>query len=78
MESVIKKKQKKKGNASSQSVSGNVDMFEELNRYLWKPRLRREECPNPIPWWRVSGVHLISLMNLICSVSIKLRTLFSV
>jgi len=46
MESVIKKKQKKKGN-TSQTVPENMDMFEELNRYLRKPRLRRAECPNP-------------------------------
>ena len=61
MESVIKKKQKKKGNASSQAIPENTDMFEELNRYLRKPRLRREECPNPIAYWGVSNVCSILL-----------------
>jgi hypothetical protein len=56
MESVIKKKQKKKGNATSQAASENTDIFEELNRYLNKERLRRDECPNPIEYWGVSGV----------------------
>jgi hypothetical protein len=40
MESMIKKKQKKKGNMSSQPIAKNMDMFEELNRYLRKPRSR--------------------------------------
>ena len=78
MESVIKKKQKKKGNPSSQAVPESLDMFEELNRYLKKPRLKREECPNPIAYWGVSRVHCIVLMNLICLASINLRILSSV
>jgi hypothetical protein len=64
MESLIKKKQKKKGKSLpllSQRVSENPDDFEELNRYLKRPRLRREECPNPIPWWGVSVRHCIVL-----------------
>jgi hypothetical protein len=52
---VIKKRQKKKGNAS-QAVAEDMDVFDELNRYLRKPRLRREECPNPIAYWGVSGI----------------------
>jgi hypothetical protein len=56
MESVIKKKQKKKGNASSQAVSEDIDVFEELNRYLKRPRLTRDECRNPIRYWGVSGI----------------------
>jgi len=55
MEDVIKKKQKKKGKTSSEAVPENTDMFEELNKYLNKPRLRREECPNPVAYWGVSG-----------------------
>lgn len=55
MESVIKKRQKKKGN-TPQAVPEDIDVFEELNRYLRKPRLRREECPNPIAYWGVSGI----------------------
>jgi hypothetical protein len=56
MESVIKKKQKKKGNSSSQTAPENTDTFEELNRYLKKERLRHEDCPNPIAYWGVSGI----------------------
>jgi hypothetical protein len=56
MESVIKKRQKKKGDTPSQAVPDNMDMFEELNRYLRKPRLRRDECPNPIAYWGVSDI----------------------
>ena len=57
MESLIKKKQDKKGKSlllSSQPVPESMDDFEELNRYLRKPRLTRAECPNAIPWWGVS------------------------
>ena len=56
MESVIKKKQKKKGKTPSQAAPENMDAFEELNRYLNRDRLRREECPNPIAYWGVSDV----------------------
>jgi len=75
MESLIKKKQKKKGNSlplSSQPVPENMDDFEELNRFLRQPRLKREECPNPIPWWGVSGMVVSCLINLKCLVSINL------
>ena len=79
MESVIKKKQKKRGN-TSQAAHENPDIFEELNRYLNKDRLRREECPNPIAYWGVSGVCciILILLTLICSFSIDLRILSSV
>ena len=50
MESVIKKKQRK----ASQVVHEN--MFEELDRYLDKDRLKRAECPDPIAYWGVSDV----------------------
>ena len=56
MESVIKKKQKKKGNTPSQAAPQNTDVFGELTRYLDRDRLTREECPNPIVYWGVSGV----------------------
>ena len=52
---MIKKKQRKKGN-TLQAVPGDMDVFEELNRYLRKPRLRREACPNPIAYWGVSDL----------------------
>jgi hypothetical protein len=51
MESIIKKKQKKKAIADAQV---NENPFEELERFLRHPRLRRQDCPNPIPWWGVS------------------------
>jgi hypothetical protein len=53
---MIKKRQKRKGNTSSQAAPENVDAFEELNRYLRKPRLRQEECQNPIAYWGVSNI----------------------
>jgi len=59
IESQIKKRLKKKGNSLpllSQPLPENLDDFEELNQYLRKPRLRREDCPNPIPWWGVSDI----------------------
>jgi hypothetical protein len=77
MESVINKKKKKKGN-TSQAVPKNVDMFGELDRYLNAERLRREDCPNPIAYWGVSGVYCIALINLTCSFSIDMRILSSV
>jgi hypothetical protein len=75
---MIRKKQRKKGNTSSEAVPENTDVFEEMNRYLRKPRLGREECPNPIAYWGVSEICCIVLMNLICSVSINLSILSSV
>jgi hypothetical protein len=59
MEALIEKKKKKKGNSSlpsSQPVPETMDKFEELNRYLRKPRLTRAECPNPIPYWGVRDI----------------------
>jgi hypothetical protein len=57
MESLIKKKQKKKGQTqmtlSAESSYGNMDPFEELEYYLKHPWLWQEDCPNPIPWWGV-------------------------
>ena len=55
---MIKKKQMKKGTPlASQPISeSNQDPFEEINRYLKQPRLRREDCPNPIPWWGVCNL----------------------
>ena len=57
IESMIRKKQMKKGTplASQPASESNGDPFEELNRYLKQPRLRQEDCPNPIPWWGVSN-----------------------
>jgi hypothetical protein len=51
MESMIKKKQKKKALAETME---DENPFEELERFLRHPRLRRQDCPNPIPWWGVS------------------------
>ena len=45
---------------ASLPVSENEsDPFEELNRYLKQPRLRREDCPNPIPWWGVCNIIIL-------------------
>jgi hypothetical protein len=52
MEAAIRKRQKKKG--LSQVQSDSEDPFEEINQYLRLLRVRREDCPNPIPWWGVS------------------------
>ncbi|KIL69004.1 hypothetical protein M378DRAFT_8428 [Amanita muscaria Koide BX008] len=52
MESLIKKKKQKKGkDRDSELVTQDTNPFEELHCYLKQPRLRREECTNPIPWW---------------------------
>jgi hypothetical protein len=62
MEQLIKKKQKK-ANTSTTSTStavGNVDPFEELNRWFKSKRLGREACPNAVPWWGVSILVLVS------------------
>jgi hypothetical protein len=52
MESAIKKRQEKKGK-TIQPAATPTDPFLEINRYFAQPRLRREDCPNPIPWWGV-------------------------
>jgi hypothetical protein len=54
MESVIRKRQKKKGVSEAHDSQVNENPFEEIERYLKSPRLHREDCPNPIPWWGVS------------------------
>ena len=56
---MIQKKQKKKGMplGSEADLKTKRDPFEELNRYLEQPRLRRNDCPNPIPWWGVCHFH---------------------
>jgi len=56
MENLIKKRQEKKGKLLPSSSPAVEDEFEEIYRFLRKPRLRREDCPNPIPWWGVSDV----------------------
>ena len=52
---MIKKKQMKKGTLQELEPGSESDRdpFEEVYRYLRRPRLRREDCPNPIPWWGV-------------------------
>ena len=60
MENLIKKKEKKgKGRATEtaaqESSDNELDPFEEYNRYIKQPRLLRDDCPNPIPWWGVSN-----------------------
>ena len=54
MEDLIKKWQEKKGKSLLPSLQPEEDEFEEIYWFLRKPRLRREDCPNPIPWWGVS------------------------
>ena len=44
--------QEKKGKSVLPSLQPEED--EEIYRFLRKPQLRRENCPNPIPWWGVS------------------------
>jgi hypothetical protein len=62
MESLIKKKQKKKGKVVNPELAPvNMDPFSELNHYLSQPRLKREDCPNPIPWWGVSSPIFIAM-----------------
>ena len=58
MESTIKKRQVKKGK-TSQPTATTTDPFLEINRYLSQLRLRREDCPNLIPWWGV-GIPILS------------------
>ncbi|KIL67200.1 hypothetical protein M378DRAFT_73836 [Amanita muscaria Koide BX008] len=41
----------KSGALSSDASTDNMDPFEEFHRYLRQPRLKRENFPNPIPWW---------------------------
>jgi hypothetical protein len=77
MESMIKKKQQKKGKSTMLDphlVAGHIDPLEELQRYLLQPRLRREDCPNPIPWWGVSNCVFACFVGLMLSVSINWNT----
>lgn len=66
MEKLIKKKQQKKGRSTLtlESSNENLDPFEEFHRYLRQSRLRRDDCPNPIPWWGVSS--FLSVVALHC------------
>ena len=77
MESMIKKKQRKKGQSAvldPDLATGQVDPFDKLQRYLRQPRLRREDCPNPIPWWGVSNFVFSYYVGLILSTSINWST----
>ena len=56
MENLIKKRQEKKEKLLLPPSPAVEDEFEEIYRFLRKSRLRRENCPNPIPWWGVSEV----------------------
>jgi hypothetical protein len=64
---MIRKKQMKKGTqlASEPVLESNKDPFEEIHRYLKQPRLRREECPNPIPWWGVCNFNYLTLIQIV-------------
>jgi hypothetical protein len=59
MESLIRKQQKKKRMANANNTQSDTNPFEEVERYFKHPRLRRQDCPNPIPWWGVSTIALI-------------------
>ena len=66
MENLIKKKEKKgKGKApeafSQESSDIGLDPFEEYNRYIKQPRLRQDDCPNPISWWGVSNCLFVTV-----------------
>jgi hypothetical protein len=66
MELAIKKRQEKKGK-TSQPIATTTDPFLEINHYFSQPRLRREDCPNPIPWWGVGFLFCyIILVSIIC------------
>ena len=62
MEQLIKKKQKKSNTltTSTSTAVSNVDPFEELNHWFKSKRLGCEACPNPVPWWGVSILVLVS------------------
>jgi hypothetical protein len=69
MVSLIKKKQRKKGLDIDLDLASTVDPFVEIDRYLSQPCLRREDCPNPIPWWGVSiFVYIALLVQLIYAI----------
>jgi hypothetical protein len=60
METMIKKKQRKKGLEIDSDLASKTDNpFVEIDRYLSQPCLKREDCPNPIPWWGVSLFNML-------------------
>ena len=61
---MIKKKQQRKGTQpASEPVSENEqNPFEELNRYLNRPQLQREDCPNLITWWGVGNFIYLTII----------------
>ena len=59
MELAIKKRQEKKGKTINIPIPTTTDPFLEINHYFSQPQLRREDCPNPIPWWGV-GLSVLS------------------
>jgi hypothetical protein len=63
---MIKKKQKKKGTPLALRLvsESETDPYEELKRYLKQPWLRRDDCPNPIPWWGVCTFIYLTLVVL--------------
>ena len=78
MESRIKKRQKQKGISKTTKAQSHENPFEELERFLRHPRLRQEDCPNPIPWWGVSILVCCSSITFISFNSFNLNTRFSV
>ena len=59
METCIKKRKTKKGMSGAHGSQSKENPFEEIERFLKQPWLRREDCPNPIPWWGVSVFDLL-------------------
>ena len=51
---MVKKRLEKKGKTNTELIATTTDPFLEVNHYFSQPWLRREDCPNPIPWWEVS------------------------
>jgi hypothetical protein len=79
MEKLIKKKQKK-ASTSTSTISTSMahskeNPFEELNRWFKSRRLEREACPNPIPWWGVCTLVLVSSFRTKFFASINLNIL---
>jgi hypothetical protein len=68
MEMIIKKKQesnRKSEAVISQFAAAHMENpFEELQRYLRQPRLKRADCPNPITWWGVSNCFILAYVSL--------------
>jgi len=59
MELAIKKRQEKKGKTINKPIPTTTNSFLEINHYFSQPRLRQEDCFNPIPWWGV-GLSVLS------------------